>query len=942
MKEELFSFCPYFLSISRRYQAALFALLLGVVACFVLTTASAASDNSDCLACHADESLTGERNGKTVSFFFDENKLKGSIHSELDCTSCHADLEGKELPHDVPLAPVNCGVCHDKEQAEFTDSLHGKALEKGDPLAPRCQSCHGYHDVLPVKDPKSKVFVSQIPFVCGSCHSEGKPVQAQRQIHEAHIIENYSESIHGEGLFKKGLSVTATCVSCHKAHDILPHTDPRSSIAHDNIVKTCLQCHNQIEEVHRKVIDGKLWEQNSKTIPVCVDCHQPHQARKVFYDQGVADRDCLSCHGKSDIVASGDKHSLFIHVEEVQKSAHAKVACSQCHSEVAVSNVRSCATITKKVNCAVCHADQVQQFQKSIHGKLLDNKDPNAPTCVECHGIHGILSKKTVESPTYPLNVPSLCARCHREGQKAAVQYKGSQHEIMDHYAESIHGRGLLKSGLVVTATCTDCHTAHGELPANDPASSVNRDNIAATCAKCHNGVSEKYKLSIHAPGPGRDSSKLPVCNDCHTAHTIKRTDVNSFNFEIMNVCGKCHEDIAKTYFQTFHGKVTKLGYSKTAKCHDCHGSHEILPVTDIRSTLSRQNIVGTCQKCHPGVTRQFAGYLTHSTHHDPKKYPWIFWTFWAMTGLLVGTFAMSGLHTLLWLPRSLQMRRKHPPTPHLPGEKQYVRFPVAYRWMHAVMIVSFLTLALTGMVLKFSYTKWAMTISKILGGFEVSGFIHRSAAIVMFGLFVVHIWFVLNRKKQESKSWKELLMGPNTMMFTLRDIKEFKETIAWYLGKGPRPHYGRWTYWEKFDYFAVFWGIMVIGVSGLMLWFPQLFTRFLPGWAINVATIIHSDEALLATGFIFTIHFFNTHFRPEKFPMDKVIFTGRTTLEELKTERPAEYEELVAKKELDKHLADPLEPKTVRIMVTLGWVALFIGLSLVIGIIYSMIFIYK
>lgn len=916
--------------------------LLFVLGMPALPAPAAASDNSDCLQCHADETLTGERNGKTVSLYFDEPKFKNSIHSELDCVSCHQDLSGKELPHDVPLAPVDCGVCHTKEQTEFDNSLHGQALKRSDPLAPRCQNCHGYHDILPVKDQRSKVAATKIPFVCGSCHSEGKPVQAQREIHESHIIENYSESIHGEGLFKKGLSVTATCVSCHKAHDILSHTDPRSSIAHGNIVQTCLQCHTQIEEVHRKVIKGELWEKDPKSIPVCVDCHQPHKARKVFYDQGVADQDCLMCHGKSDIVSSKDQHSLFVSDDEVQRSTHAKVACSQCHTEVAVSKARPCETITKKVDCSICHAEQVHQYLKSTHGKLSRQNDPNAPLCADCHGTHGTLSKKNTASPTYPLNVPALCARCHRENQKAAVNYQGTEHEIMNHYVESIHGRGLLKSGLVVTAMCTDCHTAHGELPASDPDSSVNRNNIAKTCAKCHDGVYEKYKLSVHAPGPNKDSTKLPVCNDCHSAHTIKRTDMNSFNFEIMNVCGKCHEDIAKTYFQTFHGKVTNLGYAKTAKCHDCHGSHEIYTITDPRSTLSRQNIVGTCQKCHPGVSRQFAGYLTHSTHHDPKKYPWIFWTFWAMTGLLVGTFAMSGLHTLLWLPRSLQMRRAHPPAEPAPGEKQYVRFPVAYRWMHATMIVSFLTLALTGMVLKFSYTGWALAISRILGGVEVTGFIHRCAAFLMFGLFVVHIYFVLNRKREESKSWKDLLMGPNTMMFTLRDIKEFRETIKWYLGKGPRPHYGRWTYWEKFDYFAVFWGIMVIGTSGLMLWFPAFFTRFMPGWVINVATIIHSDEALLATGFIFTIHFFNTHFRPEKFPMDKVIFTGRTTLEELKQERPAEYEELVAKKELEKHLADPLPPKTVRLMVILGWVALCIGLALVVGIIYSMIFIYK
>ena len=135
------------------------------------------------------------------------------------------------------------------------------------------------------------------------------------------------------------------------------------------------------------------------------------------------------------------------------------------------------------------------------------------------------------------------------------------------------------------------------------------------------------------------------------------------------------------------------------------------------------------------------------------------------------------------------------------------------------------------------------------------------------------------------------MLFGPDSILFSKKDWREFLATVKWYTGKGPYPRYGRWTYWEKFDYFAVLWGVVVIGTSGLMLWFPEGFTHILPGWVINVATIIHSDEALLAAGFIFTVHFFNTHFRPEKFPMDTVIFTGRMSIEELKRERPNEYE---------------------------------------------------
>ncbi|MEK6570007.1 MAG: cytochrome c3 family protein, partial [Bacteroidota bacterium] len=238
------------------------------------------------------------------------------------------------------------------------------------------------------------------------------------------------------------------------------------------------------------------------------------------------------------------------------------------------------------------------------------------------------------------------------------MRYTGTEHEIIERYTESIHGKGLLKSGLVVTAMCTDCHTAHGELPGSNPTSTVNPANIAATCGRCHHGIEEQFVKSIHSTQVSKTNKELPICSDCHSAHTIRRTDLEGFKLQIMGQCGRCHLEIAKTYFDTYHGKVSQLGYTKTAKCYDCHGAHDILTVADPRSHLSRENVVATCQKCHPSATRRFAGYLTHATHHDPDKYPWLFWTFWGMTGLLVGTFVIGGLHTLLWLPRAMQWRR--------------------------------------------------------------------------------------------------------------------------------------------------------------------------------------------------------------------------------------------------------------------------------------------
>ena len=274
--------------------------------------------------------------------------------------------------------------------------------------------------------------------------------------------------------------------------------------------------------------------------------------------------------------------------------------------------------------------------------------------------------------------------------------------------------------------------------------------------------------------------------------------------------------------------------------------------------------------------------------------------------------------------------------------ETQIERFSRLNRVLHVMMIVSFISLALTGMTLKFSYTGWAVILSKIFGGFESAGFIHRFAAVIMLSAFVIHIIDLVRIKRKENKSLKELLFGPDSMLFNKQDLRDFTGSLKWFVGLGERPEYGRWTYWEKFDYFAVFWGIFVIGSTGLTLWFPEFFTQFFPGWVINVATIIHSDEALLATGFIFTVHFFNTHLRPEKFPMDIVIFSGRVPLEEFKLDKPKEYKELIEKGELQKHLVEPYPAIVIKAIKFFGWTALTIGFSIIIWIIYAMIFAYR
>ena len=898
-------------------------------------------ENDECLMCHDDKALKGKKHGKTISVYVNPKHQLGSVHAGAKCIDCHADLKGADLPHDDNLKPATCVKCHSKQTNDYNISLHGQAHKKGDPLAPTCNLCHGTHQIVPVKSSNSPVAPLKIPFLCGKCHQEGTPVQLMRNIPQSHILENYTESIHGEGLFKKGLTVTATCVSCHSAHLILPHTDSRSSIARKNITKTCTQCHAKIEDVHQKVIKGELWEKEVHVLPACVDCHQPHKIRKTFYDAGLSKNECLTCHENKHLKATSDNRSLYIDVSKLNGSVHGDLACSKCHTEVRPSKKRSCETITTKVKCGGCHDKVQDKYVQSSHGKINMSGDKDAPACVTCHGTHEILKKDNPNSKIFSVNIPKLCSKCHQDGQKAAVRLKdnGVDH-IVDNYTESVHGKRLSHGGLTVTANCSNCHTAHLENNHDNPMSSTHKDNIPQTCGKCHWGVEEAFRKSIHSADVSKSKKELPSCNSCHVAHSVVDPTKGEFRFSIMETCGKCHEKISSSYFETYHGKASLLGSEKAAKCQDCHSAHSILPIRNPASPLSRANIVKTCSKCHPSANLGFTKYLTHATHHDPETYPTLFFTFWGMTLLLVGTFLVSWIHTLLWLPKSLKMRKEIKAMKAATAHKgiRVRRFNRLSRILHVVMILSFLTLTSTGMMLKFSFAWWAKFGVNLLGGVEIAGFIHRTAAVFLFAVFFAHLYDLIAKRRTEYSSWKDMLFGPDSMIPNKKDYQDFKDSMKWFADKGPRPNYGRWTYWEKFDYFAVFWGIFVIGLTGLTLWFPEAFTIILSGEFINVATIIHSDEALLASGFIFTVHFFNTHFRPEKFPMDTVIFSGSYDLEEFMHDRPEEYNRLKEEGKLETLFVNPPDRTLKKVISAFGWSALIVGLLLVFLIIFSLI----
>jgi cytochrome b subunit of formate dehydrogenase len=262
----------------------------------------------------------------------------------------------------------------------------------------------------------------------------------------------------------------------------------------------------------------------------------------------------------------------------------------------------------------------------------------------------------------------------------------------------------------------------------------------------------------------------------------------------------------------------------------------------------------------------------------------------------------------------------------HATGERYFGRFDAFNRGLHLAMMSSFMGLAATGLPLLFSHAPWAANLSRLFGGFEAAGIVHRIFAITMLSTFALHVGRLVHRLFVRKQN---ILWGPSSMVPQPRDLAEFVAHVKWFVGRGPRPAFDHFTYWEKFDYWAVFWGMAIIGGSGLVLWFPVFFARFLPGSVFNLALLVHGEEALLAVGFIFTIHFFNGHFRPDKFPIDTVIFTGAVPEHEMREERPGEYERLRREGRLDALVVPRPTPAMQRYGFILGGIALTTGVVL-------------
>nr|CRH05856.1 Putative cytochrome c family protein [Candidatus Magnetococcus massalia] len=607
---------------------------------------------------------------------------------------------------------------------------------------------------------------------------------------------------------------------------------------------------------------------------------------------------CLECHGvpgfgvpvEEGTLGKKAIRRLDVHVNDFKKSVHGVQRCTNCHTDV--KQIPHLPEVKRKVNCTECHKAQYQ--------KAMEANDKSKMATLE----------KVVGN--------------------------------IGHFLESTHATRSKEDPTKPRAYCHDCHDAHAIFPMRSASGEEFRLTTPDRCGKCHEKELEEYENSYHASIVLRKGDKrAAVCSDCHTAHKINSPKGDAIKVAITSNCGGCHKKSIDTYRATYHGQVNELGYGHTAKCYDCHDAHEQRAVKDPESPVHPDNRVKTCKKCHPKATPGFLTFEPHGDMHDRENFPILWYVATGMLTLVFGVFAFFWTHSLLWYIREYKevggyryTDENHPYHAHGdddsdPDAHKYIkRFSKGWVLAHGTLAIGVMILSLTGLAVMYSETFWAPWVMALMGGPQNAALLHRIGAVMFAGIFFGHIFVMFYKilwKGRNSLQW----FGPYSLLPRWQDGHDVIAMFKWFFHKGPKPQFDHWTYWEKFDYWAPFWGMFIIGVSGVIMWFPNLAASFMPGWAFNIAIIVHGDEAFLATVFLFSVHYFNCHYRPSRFPQDIVMFTGAIPLKEFKDERKHEYDRLVAEGKLEKYLVDPPSCRAAKNSRKLGAVLIIMGIIL-------------
>jgi formate dehydrogenase gamma subunit len=535
----------------------------------------------------------------------------------------------------------------------------------------------------------------------------------------------------------------------------------------------------------------------------------------------------------------------------------------------------------KDSDCLECHSDKTLTSTNAVEAvrslfvdaSIVANSAHQKNSCASCH------RDLTVKHPDDNMAAqPVSCSRCHEEQSLS--------------YGASVHGEARsrpVRNGPLNAPQCADCHGTHNVLEPALSGSPLHATHLAKTCGRCHEQELRDWNESVHGQALAAGRRDAPTCTGCHSEHKIRALKHEPSLAISHDVCSKCHAserlntkynlpaDRVKTFFASYHGLAAQYGSTRAANCGSCHGVHKILSSTDPRSTIYKANLPATCGQCHPGATANFSQGKIHVDSAAAEvggnlgeRINW--WVRKIYLGLIFSVIGLMAAHNALLFGRKAARRAQA----HR-SEPSVLRMDVSQRAQHWVLAVSFIVLALTGFALKFP-DSW---IARLLGSDEgIRHWAHRIAGVVLLLAGAYHLYYIL-RKPQGRGLVKDMLPG-------LKDARDAVANAKYLTGLAKqKPPFGRFGYAEKMEYWAVLWGTIIMGATGLMIWFKLGTTHWLPRWSIDVATTIHYYEAILACLAIVIWHFYHVIFDPDVYPLNRACVNGRVSREWYAKEHP-------------------------------------------------------
>lgn len=733
---------------------------------------------------------------------------------------------------------------------------------------------------------------------CLTCH-EDKDLTMERSGRTIKLFVDpgkFSKSVHGD----------LECEDCHEDFDMeeLPHKEG------ENIAKVdCGNCHEDHALQSKVDIHHRLKEVVGDSAPECMDCHGKHYIVAPSRIRNKSKYYCSSCHDNLNFTdkyhafsgvkdeTCGECHEAEDYRNELVKSPHAELSCTDCHRYTAKNfgDHQDGVPTLQLANCSTCHKEEAVEHSESIHGlSLMEGIDESAH-CWDCHDGHGIKYVDDPESRVYPESLPNTCGNCHGN-EELQKEFYITANKPIESYKNSVHGKRFY-SGDEKAPNCVSCHGVHDIKSRVQVGSKIGEMNIPNTCGECHTKEKEEYQKSIHWLYVKKGVKYSPNCNDCHSEHG--QTEMNGKdsrqNARIVQeqTCMVCHQsemlakrfglsgDEPQLYQDSYHGLAVLRGDENAAMCIDCHGVHNILPASHPESAVSNKNIQSTCQKCHENASEVFSKSYSHRMVNEESRFVTEIVRnvyFWLIILVIGGMFIHNVIIYFYELRKNYKKRRD---VVHIP------RFTTNEIIQHLLLLTSFITLAITGFALKFPNSFWAEGLLQMGITENIRQLIHRIAAVVMIVTGFYHIFYLLFTRRGRF-ILKNLLP-------TFEDIKQVPHNIAYHLKlRNDYPEFDLYDYTEKAEYWALIWGTAVMGITGFFLWFPTVVGPWAPEWLIKVSEIVHYYEAILASLAILVWHWFFVIYRPSEYPMSFAWVDGQISLKNFRHHHEKKFKETI------------------------------------------------